>query len=144
MTLLGLLLAIVGALLALLKKIDWQNLFANARSKAASFDKEKAANFLKNHKKAILIGAIVFFAIIMIADNLFYRPVISGGNTYSSGGYYSHSNPNRPGLCPACRGSTDCSICNGTGYYSNYGIRSECSACNKTGDCSICDGTGLK
>jgi hypothetical protein len=43
--------------------------------------------------------------------------------------------------CFACDGSGICDICDGTGYYSNYGIRSECTACDH-GKCSICDGEG--
>ena len=43
--------------------------------------------------------------------------------------------------CVACGGTGICAICDGTGYYSNYGIRSECSACDN-GRCSICDGVG--
>lgn len=51
---------------------------------------------------------------------------------------YSH----QESICVACYGSGSCSVCHGTGTYSNYGFSDTCSACNGTGTCSICDGKG--
>ena len=141
-TILGLLAAIIGALFALLKKIDWQGLFSTIKREAKSFDKEKAVNFLKNHKKAILIGAIVFFIILMIAENLLCKPTDFGTNTYSGNtGYSGYSSLE---LCYKCKGGRYCVICDGMGYTSNYGFKAECTGCHGDKFCSRCKGTGFE
>lgn len=45
-------------------------------------------------------------------------------------------------LCYACKTTGYCAQCKGTGFASDYGVRTVCGACNGTGKCSLCGGTG--
>lgn len=45
-------------------------------------------------------------------------------------------------LCYTCHGTGRCTVCKGSGIYSNYGYSDTCSACNGTGKCWHCYGSG--
>lgn len=80
----------------------------------------------------------------------------SYGNSSTQGSSSTNSNnhSSRPSYnngshqdCHVCHGSGVCQTCNGRGYVTNYGVKSDCPNCylqnmRPTGKCSRCQGTG--
>lgn len=46
--------------------------------------------------------------------------------------------------CLTCRGSGDCTKCNGYGYVYYAGVRQSCTKCHQSGNCSACGGSGKR
>lgn len=45
--------------------------------------------------------------------------------------------------CSACKGTTACETCNGSGWRAEGTVnQNKCSACKGTGTCRLCEGSG--
>lgn len=124
-----------------------------------------AANIKKLKVKTILISALAFFALLLVATNIFQPK--AGTNSREgepASKHLSHCDvcDGLGSTCPNCRGGI-CPDCNGAGYYKEldgykngqpvyrgpYACQTcdgsgKCPVCGGKKDCTVCNGTGYK
>lgn len=75
----------------------------------------------------------------------------SGSGGYNSGSSGSTRSSSSSQICPSCRGTGNCSLCGGqgwywqeTGYYTgnSHKTKTTCPSCHGTGHCGTCHGMG--
>ena len=100
-------------------------------------------NYYNQNYGTLLIAEYCLSYIMPNGQTVMFFANSGSGNsgTYSSKTY----SPNKIAtyeLCYTCHGTGRCTVCKGSGIYSNYGYSDTCSACSGTGKCWHCYGSG--